>query len=145
MVCSQSGVQGEAAGRNESERPMRHRESEPGGRDWESRDREGRACGQEAKAGTSAGKCNRDKERRGLSGVKAVARRDRLVGKRTRASRDLDVARGKRGYKGKPEMSLGARLAVGGGHSTGDGKDNITLPEGRASTSGSVTGVGGTA
>ena len=72
------------------------------------------------------GKCNRDKERRSLSGVKAVARRDRIGGKRTRASRVLGVARGKRGYKGKPEVSPGARLAVGGGHSTEDGKDNIT-------------------
>ena len=138
-------MQGEPAGRNESERPMRHRESEPGGRDWESRDREGRACEQVAKADTLAGRCNRDKERRSLSGVKAVARRDRLAGKRMRANHDLAVARGKRGYKGKPEMLLRAWLAVGGGRSTEDGKDNITLPEGRASTSGSVPGVGGTA
>ena len=92
-----------------------------------------------------AGRCNRDKERRSLSGVKAVARRERLDGKRTRASRDLDVARGKRDYKGKPEVFLGARLAVGGAHSTDDGKDNITLPEGRGPTSGNVPGVGGTA
>jgi hypothetical protein len=105
---------------------MRHRETEPGGRNWESWDREGRACVQVAKADTSTGRCNRGKERRGLSGVKAVARRDRLVGKRLRASRILEVARGKRDYKGKPEMCLGTRLAVGGAHSTEDGKDNIT-------------------
>ena len=98
-----------------------------------------------AKAGTLAGRCNRDNERQGLSGVKAVARRDRLVGKRLRASRVLDVARGKGGYKGKPEMTPRARLAVGGAHSTEDGKDNITLSEGRGPTSGSVLDVGGTA
>ena len=144
MVCSQSGVRGKPAGRNESERPMRHREQNPAvgtGRAG----REGRAHSQVAKAGTSAGGCNRDKERRSLSGVKAVARRDRLVGKRTRASRVLAVARGKRNYKGKPEVLLGARLAVGGAHSTEDGKDSITLPEGRRPTSGSVLGVGGAA
>lgn len=144
MVCSQSGVQGKPAGRNESERPMRHREQNPAvgtGRAG----REGRVRSQVAKADTSAGGCNRDKERRSLSGVKAVARRDRLVGKRTRASRVLAVARGKRGYKGKPEVSLSARLAVGGAHSTDDSKDNITLLEGRGPTSGEVLGVGGTA
>ena len=97
-----------------------------------------------AKAGTLAGRCNRDNERQSLSGVKAVARRDRLVGKRLRASRVLGVARGKRNYKGKLEVFLGARLAVGGAHSTDDGKDNITLPEGRSPTSGRVLGVGGT-
>jgi hypothetical protein len=138
-------MRGEPAGRNGSERPMRHRESEPGGRDWESRDREGRACVQVAKADTLAGKCNRGKERRSLSGVEAVARRDRLAGKRTRTSHALVVARGKRDYKGQPEVLLGAWLVVGGGHSTVDGKDNTTLPEGRASTSGNVLGVGGTA
>ena len=98
-----------------------------------------------AKAETLAGRCNRDKERQSLSGVKAVARGDRLVGKRLRASRVLNVARGKRDYKGKPEMNLGARLAIGGAHSTDDGKDNTTLLEGRGSTSGNVLGVGGTA
>jgi hypothetical protein len=67
------------------------------------------------------------------------------MGKRLRASRVLDVAGGKRDYKGKPEVFLGARLAVGGAHSTDDGKDNITLPEGRGPTSGNVPGVGGTA
>ena len=66
-----------------------------------------------AKAGTLAGGGNRDKERQSLSGVKAVARRDRLVGKRTRASRVLEVARGKGDYKGRPEVSLRTRLAVG--------------------------------
>jgi hypothetical protein len=145
MVCSQSGVQGKPAGRNESERPMRHRESEPGGRCWESRGREGRACDQIAKADTLAGECNRDKERQSLSGVKAVARRDRLVGKRTRASRVLVVARGKSGYKGKPEVTLEARLAVGGAHSSEDGRDSITRPERRGPTSGIVPGVGGAA
>ena len=52
-----------------------------------------------------AGRYNRDNERQSLSGVKAVARRDRLVGKRLRASRVLDVARGKRDYKGTPKCS----------------------------------------
>jgi len=92
-----------------------------------------------------AGKCNRDKERQSLSGVKAVARRDRLVGERARASRVLGVARGKRGYKGEPEKTLGAWLAVGGVHSTDDDQDNITWSEGRHPTSGKVLGVGGAA
>jgi hypothetical protein len=60
------------------------------------------------------------------------------MGKRLRARRVLQDAGGKRDYKGKPEMTLGARLAVGGAHSTEDGKDNITLLEGRGPTSGNV-------
>jgi len=83
---------------------MRHRETEPGGRGWESRDREGRACEQVAKADTLAGKCNRGKERRSLSGVKAVARRDRLAEKRTRANHVLAVAREKeQAIRGNPK------------------------------------------
>ena len=48
-----------------------------------------------------------------LSGVKAVARKDRLVGKRTRASHVHEVARGKKGYKRELEMTFSAWLAVG--------------------------------
>ena len=98
-----------------------------------------------AKADTLAGKCNGDKERQSLSGVKAVARRDRIMGERARANRVLGVARGKEGYKGEPEVTFSAWLAVGGVHSTGDGQDNITWPEGRHPTSGTVLGVGGAA
>ena len=138
-------MRGKPAGRNESERPMRHRESDPGGRSWESWEREGRACVQVAKADTEAGKCNRGNERLSLSGVKAVARRERAVGKRTRASYVLQVAGGKRDYKGQPEMNLSAWLAVGGAHSSKDEPDSITGSERRRSTSGDVPGVGGTA
>ena len=65
------------------------------------------------------------------------------MGKRLRTSRVLENAQGKRNYKGKPEVFLDARLVVGGAHSTEDGKDNITLPEGRGPASGNVSGVGG--
>jgi hypothetical protein len=88
---------------------------------------------------------HRDDERQSLSGVKAVARRDRAMGKRTRASHVLAVARGKKGYKGQPEMTFSAWLAVGGAHSSEDETDNITGSERRRSTSGNVPGVGRTA
>ena len=75
-------------------------------------------------------------ERRGLSGVKAVARRDRSMGQRTRARHGLAVAREAKVYKRQLEMIFRAWLAVGGAHSSEDGWDNITHPERRRSISG---------
>jgi len=45
-------MQGKTTGRNESEPSKRHRETEPGGINWESQGRESRACIQVAKADT---------------------------------------------------------------------------------------------